>query len=42
MERQYVGIDLHRRSSTIYRMSEGGEVLGCGDDQQVFRPFGGA
>jgi transposase len=29
MERQYVGIDLHRRSSTIYRMTEGGEVLGC-------------
>jgi hypothetical protein len=29
MERQYVGIDLHRRSSTIYRMTEDGEVLGC-------------
>ena len=29
MERQYVGIDLHRRTSTIYRMSEDGEVLGC-------------
>jgi hypothetical protein len=29
MERQYVGIDLHRRSSTIYRMSAEGEVLGC-------------
>jgi len=29
MNRQYVGIDLHRRSSTIYRMSEDGEVLGC-------------
>jgi transposase len=29
MERQYVGIDLHRRSSTIYRMSADGEVLGC-------------
>ena len=29
MERQYVGIDLHRRSSTIYRMAEDGEVLGC-------------
>jgi transposase len=28
MTRQYVGIDLHRRSSTIYRMSEDGEVLG--------------
>jgi hypothetical protein len=25
---QYVGIDLHRRSTTIYRMAEGGEVLG--------------
>ncbi len=25
---QYVGIDLHRRSSTIYRMAEDGEVLG--------------
>ena len=29
MERQYVGIDLHRRSSTIYRMSADGEMLGC-------------
>ena len=29
MERQYVGIDLHRRSSTIYRMNADGEVLGC-------------
>jgi transposase len=29
MERQYVGIDLHRRSSTIYRMAEDGAVLGC-------------
>jgi len=29
MERQYVGIDLHRRSSTIYRMSGDGEMLGC-------------
>ena len=29
MERQYVGIDLHRRSSTIYRMSGDGDVLGC-------------
>ena len=26
---QYVGIDLHRRSTTIYRMAEDGEVLGC-------------
>ena len=29
MERQYVGIDLHRRTSTVYRMTEDGEVLGC-------------
>jgi transposase len=29
MERQYVGIDLHRRTSTIYRMNADGEVLGC-------------
>ena len=29
MERQYVGIDHHRRSSTIYRMSADGEMLGC-------------
>ena len=29
MERQYVGIDLHRRSSTIYRMNGEGEMLGC-------------
>lgn len=29
MERQYVGIDLHRRTSTIYRMNPEGEVLGC-------------
>jgi transposase len=28
MERQYVGIDLHRRTSTIYRMSADGEMLG--------------
>ena len=27
MERQYVGIDLHRRRSVIVRMSESGEVL---------------
>ena len=25
---QYVGIDLHRRSTTIYRMAGDGEVLG--------------
>ena len=29
MERQYVGIDLHRRSATIHRMSAEGELLGC-------------
>ncbi len=29
MERQYVGIDLHRRTSTVYRMSPDGEMLGC-------------
>ncbi len=28
MERQYVGIDLHRRTSTIYRMDQEGKVLG--------------
>ena len=27
MERQYVGIDLHRRRSVIVRMDGGGEVL---------------
>jgi transposase len=26
---QYVGIDLHRRSTTIYRMTPEGEALGC-------------
>ncbi len=29
MERQYVGIDLHRRRSVIYRMNEAGERLSC-------------
>jgi len=29
MDRQYVGIDLHRRSATVYRMSAEGEMLGC-------------
>src|SRR5947209_17555581 len=29
MDRQYVGIDLHRRTSTVYRMSGEGEMLGC-------------
>jgi len=28
MDRQYVGIDLHRRSATVHRMSADGEVLG--------------
>ena len=28
MERQYVGIDLHRRRSVIVRMGEDGEELG--------------
>jgi len=29
MERQYVGIDLHRRNSVIYRMTADGEMVGC-------------
>jgi len=29
MKRQYVGIDLHRRSTTIYRMSPTGKMLDC-------------
>jgi hypothetical protein len=29
MERQYVGIDLHRRRSVIYQMDEGGERVSC-------------
>ncbi len=29
MQRQYVGIDLHRRRSVIVRMTEDGEVLDC-------------
>ena len=29
MDRQYVGIDLHRRSATVYRMTAEGEMLGC-------------
>jgi hypothetical protein len=28
-QRQYVGIDLHRRRSVIVRMTEDGEVLDC-------------
>ena len=34
---QYVGIDLHRRSTTIYRMAEDGEVLGC--ERILSQPF---
>ena len=34
---QYVGIDLHRRSSTIYRMAEDGEVLGV--ERILSQPF---
>jgi transposase len=37
MEREYVGIDLHRRSTIIYRMAEDGEVLGC--ERIVSQPF---
>jgi transposase len=29
MAREYVGVDLHRRRSVIYRMDEEGEPLGC-------------
>ena len=29
MEREYVGIDLHRRRSVIYRMDAAGEKLDC-------------
>jgi transposase len=29
MDREYVGIDLHRRRSVIYRMDEAGEKLDC-------------
>jgi transposase len=34
---EYVGIDLHRRSTTIYRMAEDGEVLGT--QRIVSQPF---
>jgi transposase len=34
---QYVGIDLHRRSTTIHRMAEDGEVLGT--ERIVSQPF---
>ena len=34
---QYVGIDLHRRSTTIVRMAEDGEVLGT--ERVVSQPF---
>jgi hypothetical protein len=37
VERQYVGIDLHRRSTTVYRMAVDGEVLGC--ERIVSQPF---
>ena len=37
MERQYVGIVLHRRITTIYRMAEDGEVLGT--ERIVSQPF---
>ena len=37
---QYVGVDLHRRSTTIVRMAEDGEVLGTERIvSQPFRPF---
>jgi len=29
MEREYVGVDLHRRRSVIYRMNAAGEQLSC-------------
>ena len=29
MKRPYVGFDLHRRSTTVYGMTEDGELLGC-------------
>ena len=29
MEREYVGVDLHRRRSVIYRMNAAGEKLSC-------------
>jgi hypothetical protein len=29
MDREYVGIDLHRRRSVIYRMNAAGEKLDC-------------
>jgi len=34
---QYVGIDLHRRGTTLYRMAEDGEVLGI--ERIVGQPF---
>jgi hypothetical protein len=34
---RYVGIDLHRRSTTIYRMTEDGAVLGT--ERIVSQPF---
>jgi hypothetical protein len=35
---QYVGIDLHRRNTTIYRMAEDGKVLGI--ERILSQPFG--
>jgi tRNA pseudouridine-54 N-methylase len=29
MGKEYVGIDLHRRRSVIYRMDEAGEKIDC-------------
>ena len=37
MKRQYVGIDLHRRSTTLYRMAEDGEMLST--ERIVSQPF---
>ena len=34
---QYVGIDLHRRSATVNRMAEEGEVLGI--ERIASQPF---
>jgi transposase len=37
MERQYVGIDLHRRTTTLYRLAVDGKVLGT--ERIVSQPF---
>jgi hypothetical protein len=43
-QRQYVGIDLHRRRSVIVRMAEDGQVLGVdqvvNDPVELSMPFG--